>query len=337
MPGAMELLRRLTLVVGAPFENLDPAASLLSRTGHHAEAVEFLAKLNKANPWDERVRLRLAQEQLASGVDAAAAQTEATRVAGDPQSAYTDREDAASILRGRGANSLGSAELDLLASGNIAPELGDRPHFYAARLRAADKLTTPEVKERLLRNAVNETPDRDAARAPLFTVLASSGRDRLAISAIEPLLNSNFLQRMEYLNYGEQYASDEGTPSNDDDRYSYIQMESALERVTPQQQAQLTYAVGKAYAKLEEYRKAQQFFLNARKAESSKAARAEIDKSLAEVRETMRRIANNDQRVPLVHAELEQDRVVRPRLVEVARSNVKSPPPSGKAAKGGAQ
>src|SRR6185369_3303658 len=124
--GALQLLRRLALVVGVPFENLEPAASLLSKTGHHAEAVEFLSQLLKATPWDERIRLKLAQEQLASGVGAESAQSEAVRVASDPQSTYTDREDAASLLKGRGATSLGSAELDLLASGNPTPDSADK-------------------------------------------------------------------------------------------------------------------------------------------------------------------------------------------------------------------
>src|SRR6476660_5198829 len=43
MPGALELLRRLVTVVGAPFENLDPAAALLEKTGNPAQAEEFLA------------------------------------------------------------------------------------------------------------------------------------------------------------------------------------------------------------------------------------------------------------------------------------------------------
>src|SRR6185312_15099399 len=42
--GAIELLRRLVLAVGNPFENLDPAAALLERTGHTGEALEFLVQ-----------------------------------------------------------------------------------------------------------------------------------------------------------------------------------------------------------------------------------------------------------------------------------------------------
>jgi hypothetical protein len=340
MPGALQILRRLTLVVGQPFENLEPAASLLSRTGHHAEAVEFLAQLMKATPWDERIRLKLAQEQLASDVGAGTAQAEAVKVASDPQSAYIDREDAASILKGRGAASLGSAELDALAGGNISVEFVDKPHFYAARLRAAEKAVSTDVKERLLRNALSDTPDRDAARMPLFTVLANAGKDRLATSAVDPMLHGNFFGRVQPNQYEENAIDDDDVVSantNDDSSAEQIQMESALEKITTAQKAQLAYALGKSYLQLEDHQKALQYFRTAKGLESSMATKAEIDKSIAGVRATIKRMANNDQRMPIVHVELEQDRVVRPRLLEVAKAPPKSPPVNSKAPKGGAQ
>ncbi len=66
-PGAVELLRRLVVVVGNPFENLDPAAALLEKTGHNAEAIEFLEQLVKASPWEPAYRLRLAKAKVAAG------------------------------------------------------------------------------------------------------------------------------------------------------------------------------------------------------------------------------------------------------------------------------
>jgi cellulose synthase operon protein C len=339
LTGALQILRRLTLVVGAPFENLEPAASLLSRTGHHAEAVEFLSQAMKATPWDERIRLKIAQEQLAAGLAANEAQSEATRVARDPQSTYVDREDAATILKGRGAASLGSAELDLLASGNATPASADQPYFYAARLRAAEKTAAAEVKERLLRNSLSDTPNRDAARVQLFAVLFGAGKDRLAISAMEPMMNGNLLQVAETNRYREssEGEDDELGASRGDDSND-IQMESALERVTPAQKLQLTFALGNAYMKIQEYSKALQFFRSARSLETNKANRAEIDKSIAKARSILNRIATNDQRVPLMRIDLEQDHVVRPRVVEIASASPKSPPTTPtKVPKGGAQ
>lgn len=63
LPGAMALLRRMVLISGEPFTGLDPAASLLERTHHPAEAAEFLAELTKAEPWNQDAKRRLADAQ----------------------------------------------------------------------------------------------------------------------------------------------------------------------------------------------------------------------------------------------------------------------------------
>src|SRR6185369_155682 len=193
--GALQLLRRLALVVGVPFENLEPAASLLSKTGHHAEAVKF---------------------------------------ASDPQSTYTDREDAASLLRGRAVGSLGSEELNALASGDVRPENSDKPHFYSVRLRAAEGAAQVEVKERLLRNALNDNPAREPARVQLFTLLANSGKSQLAVSTIQPMLNTGFLtisrdERNELVMSNDE---EETTPeSPETDTGTPVQLVSEMERV----------------------------------------------------------------------------------------------------------
>jgi hypothetical protein len=63
LAGAMALLRRMVLISGEPFTGLDPAAALLERTQHPAEAAEFLTTLIKAEPWNQDVRRRLAEAQ----------------------------------------------------------------------------------------------------------------------------------------------------------------------------------------------------------------------------------------------------------------------------------
>jgi predicted Zn-dependent protease len=333
LPGAMEVLQRLTLVVGQPFENMDAAASLLARTGHHAEAAGFLAELLKAAPWDEGVRLRLAQEQLAAGIGLSHAQAEAARVASDSQASYADREDAASILKGRGAASLGSVELDALASGTLAADFADRPYFYAARLRAANKRDAPEAKERFLQNALSDTPARDAGRVPLFRTLAGEGKDRLAISVMEPLLQKDYANVIPYWqpNQGADGEA-EGSPEPESSPDEPAPTESAQERVTAAQKAVISSEVASSYRKLEEYENALRYLQIAKKLEPDKTRQAEIDKSIAGVRATMRRIANNDERAPMMHKELEQIRTVRPKLAAM-----KSPPSVPAKAKGGAQ
>ncbi|MEO8130993.1 MAG: hypothetical protein ABI822_28095, partial [Bryobacteraceae bacterium] len=50
---AVALLRRMTLVSGEPFENLEPAAALLEKFGGTREAVEFRNTRAQAAPWDK--------------------------------------------------------------------------------------------------------------------------------------------------------------------------------------------------------------------------------------------------------------------------------------------
>src|SRR6266852_5731253 len=98
-PGALELLRRLVVVVGNPYENLDPAAALLEMTGHNAEAVEFLDQLVKSAPWEASYRLRLAKARLAAR-DANASVDALAKIASSPEAAYNVRVEAALALSG---------------------------------------------------------------------------------------------------------------------------------------------------------------------------------------------------------------------------------------------
>src|SRR5207302_4618084 len=59
LQSAVALLRRMTLVAGAPFDAQGPAADLLMRTGHPQEAIGFLKELVNAVPWSAEYRVRL--------------------------------------------------------------------------------------------------------------------------------------------------------------------------------------------------------------------------------------------------------------------------------------
>ena len=114
--GALDLLRRLVVAVGNPFENLDPAAALLEKIGHNAEAIEFLDQLVKSAPWDPSYRLRLAKAKLTAGQDSSAAQEALATVAAAPTASYDLRLKAAAAIGGRPHSNLGSGELNLLAA-----------------------------------------------------------------------------------------------------------------------------------------------------------------------------------------------------------------------------
>ena len=256
--GALDLLRRLTLAVGQPFENLEPAASLLARNGRHTQAAEFYAQLVKAQPWNTAARVRLAQEQLAGSKDADAARAMAAGVARDSLATYDDRL-AAAALTGAGA-SLGSGELDLLARSTVPPETADRPNFSAARVKAASG-AAPEVAARLLQNALEDSPRHDAGRAALFYALVKLGRDQLALAAVGPLENAYL-----YGSYGMYYSEREtGTPPENESETpadAATADEEAPQQSDSSQAAQraLNLAMGKACGRLENYQAALHYF-----------------------------------------------------------------------------
>ena len=118
-PGAVELLRRLVVVVGNPFENLDPAAALLEKTGHNAEAIEFLVQLVKASPWEPGVSLAAGESKSRRRPGRGIGTENSYRhCIGDGR--FLQRAHPSGARLGRRAHAqveLGSAELNLLAGG----------------------------------------------------------------------------------------------------------------------------------------------------------------------------------------------------------------------------
>jgi tetratricopeptide (TPR) repeat protein len=333
--GAMDVLRRLVLVVGQPFENLDPAATILSHNGRHAEAVEFLSVLARAKPWDESARMHLAQEEIAVGQDAAGARARATSVATDSHAAYTVRLAAAAILTGSGPE-LGSGELDFVAHGSGT---ADKPYFYAARLTAAKTTTDAALSARLLGNALADAPDRDTVRVPLFYAFAALKQDQLALSDIEPLLRVGYLMglsRHVSRSYDQDAASEDSEAGELDDAAGRVPASSERNEAPPGDRAVLAIAVAKSYANLGALETSLRYYRMALNGKISDTTRAEVTRSINEVRGAIRRNANNARRMPVIHKEIDQDHLVRPRLVAVQNA---SPPAKadGNPKEGGAQ
>jgi hypothetical protein len=326
MPGALELLRRLVVVLGNPYENLDPAAALLEKTGHNAEAVEFLDQLVKSAPWEASYRLRLAKARLAakdanSSVDALA------KISSSSEDAYSVRVEAAIALSGaQTAADLGSTELKLLSGGphSISTVAADQAFFYDARLKAAENSTDARAKLQPLSKALADTPARGDARIPLFKAAESIHSDELALLSIEPLLRDLLLQsasreesnEVEIVSSGDTDTdiSDEETPAQ-----AY-----AGTKLSPAVQEQISLAVADALVRLRRWNEALPYLQLAQKLEKAPVRRKEIAGKLVEVRTVLRRERLNLARQPILHQELEQDRAVRPRLVVRAATPAKA-------------
>ncbi len=92
----------------------------------------------------------------------------------------------------------------------------------------------------------------------------------------------------------------------------------------PAQQAQLARSVGLVLMRLHRFSEALSYLQAARKLEKTPARRKELAAEISDVKTHLRSQQLNAARQPILHADLEQDRLVRPRLV--ARSAPLSKP-----------
>jgi cellulose synthase operon protein C len=334
-PAAVSLLRRLVVAVGSPFENLDPAAALLEKTGHNTEAVEFLEKLVASAPWDSSYRLRLARAALAAAQTADTERASLTTLASNSQSLYSLRTEAALALSRADKTStpqqlnLGSQELNLLAGqpGAIPSTSADHQFFHEARIRAVGD---SKIKISLLRGMLFDDPAQDHARIPLFEVAEAEKSDRFAVCVLEPLLQNQFLRAMvspvsestdaEITRSGEERNAQQGEESVPIGGNSLSALSAA-------QQSQLAKKLGDAMLRLKRAKDALPYLEFAKRQEKTAARRDEIVREIADIRAGLLRDQRNEGRRPILHPELEQDRLVHPRLLaqlpQRARSSAK--------------
>jgi cellulose synthase operon protein C len=338
-PGALDLLRRLVVVVGNPFENLDPAASLLEKTGHNGEAVEFLDHLVKSAPWEPSYRLRLAKATLAAKDSAAAqaatqAQASLASIASGPSTPYDLRLKAAVALAGRPHSDLGGGELNLLAgpAAALTTAAADKFYFYDVRIRAAQNAGDAKRKIQLLSHCVIDFPRRDEARVPLFQAAAAAQSDEYALGVMEPLFQTQFW-RTYVPERGAAGAEEEqiiGSGDEEDASDESSAPATTAARLSRAQQAQVAQMIGDAMIRLNRLADAVSYYQTARQLETAAAVRKTLYRKITDVKASLRIQQQNAARQPILHEPLEQDRVVRPQLV--ARV---TPGPKATTSKGG--
>jgi hypothetical protein len=321
--GAVTLLKRLVLVVGDAYQNMDSSAALFEKTGHPAEAVMFLEPLAKATPWEPSFQLRLAKVQLAAAQDMAAPAQSLAKLAAASENPYALRVQAATALAGlRQPSDFGSAELKLLAAGtkNITPAAADHPYFYDSRLAAARNSRDAHAKMEVLAKALADSPSREDARVPFFRAAFSIPEDERALASIEQLLQRRQLGRVAPAN-----PNDEEILGTEETYTSQGEVEASPGlALQPSQQAELAHEVALAMLRLDHLDEAASYLQIAQKLEKSPAELKRISAQLQDVRARLRRQQTNAARQPILHAELEQDRLVRPHLVAQAAAPAKT-------------
>jgi tetratricopeptide (TPR) repeat protein len=357
MAGALELLRRVTLqpppapaysyenfvrgepqeTQGDPHANTDSAASLLEAAHHEVEAIPFLAMLVKAVPWNPSYRLRLAEAEL-KGTDAAKAVPILIEVARDAAAPYATRLKAAGDLASQTsspvADDLNGGELTLLAStAHPTPGAARQPYFVAARIAAAVGPSVAKAdRAALLREAIAIEPAGGTAdKARLDLLLA---QDNTANASATIGIYSAVAEAPGYLNRfvrGDQSNGDAETDNSAEETgdssaygsnptYFPFSAINAYDRAT---QIRLAGLMASAYQRdhmptLALYYDQLAVNIDSRNPKPDPA----LAKRLADMRTTIRLEKKNALRRPLIHADLDQANLIRPRqtLADLART-----------------
>ena len=311
IPGAMQLLQRMILVSGDLYPDMDSAASLLEERNHPAEALQFLRPLSQASPWNAGYKVRLGKALLAITPQSPDALAMIEAVAGDPGAEYSQRAAAAEALKGRAQPGAfgGAAELALLAQpGCPTPQQASQPLFVQARLAAAACASTDAVREPLLRGALALAPGDGHTRLIYVWAAFASGDDTNALLAATPLLlaspyTGDAGYQYDYGNVSFGYG------------YGYNNQGNGGAARTSADEGRLYLLVAHALEKRQEDAVALQLTqlgLPLAKGSPQYAALQAEQERLAAV---VRRQQQNAARAPAIHPALDQDHVVRPRLI----------------------
>ncbi|HEY1254871.1 MAG TPA: hypothetical protein VGF01_08830, partial [Terracidiphilus sp.] len=307
--GAVSLLKRLSLISENPYADTDSAASLLESKHKYAEAIQFLQPLVHSSPWEAGVRIRLAVAMLAVNAQDAQAIAALTATVADAKATYVERLAAAQALKGHGAASPtpGSAELYLLARGNCpSEEEASKPFFVQARTSAAACTADKNARERLLFSAMAIAPNDTDLRMKYLSAAFEAGLSTRALVAAEAILSGgSFYGPQSYSRFG-SYENESG----EDQPQS-----PAFPKLKPEEANKLTWFAIHAREKRHEADEALTLLRNAMAEEQDTARHRALEEEQKRLEAEAARVEENAARAPSIHNELEQDRIVRPRLL----------------------
>ncbi|HMF76597.1 MAG TPA: tetratricopeptide repeat protein [Bryobacteraceae bacterium] len=173
---ALALIQDATLAVGAPFDNLPAASSLLEQMGLKQDALAYAKQWRTAEPWNPEAQFAVAR--LASD----RALLDAVR--SSEQVSYDLRAKAAIALRGLGNSMPGTKELDLLTHSTISLEEAAQPYFVLARLEAAKASARPADRVKLYSEAIAIQPSLRVEPLALAEAAFDVKKDALGLSAL---------------------------------------------------------------------------------------------------------------------------------------------------------
>jgi Tfp pilus assembly protein PilF len=301
---AVALLNRMALVVEDGFETLLPAAELLGKYGKTAGSADFMRRRIKAVPWDSEARIQLART-IATG-SAERAQLLAAAV-NDPEAAYRLRAEAARLAAPRALAGVSGTELALLCAGSIAADAAEKPYQVEARIDAAQEAADPQAKLRLWREALALAPMDGRARLGALRAAITLRRDSLALALEQPggQPEMGFNPIAPYYRRRNRYLP-----------FRQAETASVLPQIqlTDVERAAIAEALAAAAQRLDDLEAAMSHLraaIDLRPAAERVALQRHLDALLAE----QGRRAQNAARQPAIKNVIEQDRVVRPRIL----------------------
>ncbi len=186
-------------------------------------------------------------------------------------------------------------------------------------MKAAESLA-PAARIALLRAALEDNPNGDIARVPLLKAATAAGDYHLAIAAMKPNLQNSAVET----------ALNAASTTDDDD--DLANQESQAEdtvrtfiKLSVKERAEISRDLGLAFEKINSLNQALPYLQRAYRLETDAAVKTLINKEVQQIRATQRRRAANLARQPVIHTNLEQEHVVRPRLAELAASSPPKP------------
>jgi predicted Zn-dependent protease len=308
--GAVQLLKRLTLMSDNVYADIDAAAHLLEQRHKDAEALEFLRPLAESSPWDAGYKVRLATAMLAVDHQSTDALGQLRAAIADPNALYADRISAARALDGKGASESGSGELTLLAQSSCpSPDAASKSFFVQARVKAAGCATNVKVTERLLHDALAIAPQNVSIRLKYVLAAFDAGADSRAMVAAKPYLEPNN-------DYGQVETPDD-THFSDATSWSELDEPRGLSLTSLNQEdlEKITRFGIRAYVRKHDLHPAVLIAQRTIPLLHDPAHRTTMIKERERFDLEIARGLENAARAPAIHAELDQDHIVQPRLL----------------------
>ena len=169
------------------------------------------------------------------------------------------------------------------------------------------------MKIQLLGNALADTPARDDARIPLFLASAGLHSDEFARGVIEPLLRQHLFSPR--LAASSRAGETTAEPNSDTDEENVSGPADSPFKLPGTQKAQVARTLGDLMIRLDRLDEGLRYLRVARALEKATALLKEISNTITGVSARLRRQRLNAARQPILHEALEQDRLVRPRLL----------------------